>query len=112
MSYVIILNSCLSLNSVMEYGDRYEIWVMKNYGVKESWVKQFVFNTWISRSLMLPVVLQSGKISYNSKLKGMVYVSDDHIEPGFCEQMKSLEGLQVFRSSYSHSTPCFQSCQG
>ncbi|XP_062104838.1 F-box protein At3g07870-like [Humulus lupulus] len=46
-----ILRGCLSVGLCVNYG-KLEIWVMKEYGVKESWVKEFNIASYVPKSLL------------------------------------------------------------
>ncbi|KAG6604900.1 F-box protein, partial [Cucurbita argyrosperma subsp. argyrosperma] len=48
--HLVILNGCLSAAVYCTYG-KMEIWVMKEYGVKESWVKSFNIGTYMPKAL-------------------------------------------------------------
>ncbi|OMO75816.1 hypothetical protein COLO4_25857 [Corchorus olitorius] len=42
---LVVLRGCLSAGSYHENYEQLEIWVMKEYGVKESWIKEFSIGT-------------------------------------------------------------------
>ncbi|XP_073120258.1 F-box protein At3g07870-like [Henckelia pumila] len=51
---LVVLNDCLTMVSYSQWNtERCEIWVMKEYGVKESWTKQFVVEPYCSISPFL-----------------------------------------------------------
>ncbi|VFQ66212.1 unnamed protein product [Cuscuta campestris] len=59
---VIVLDSCLCLGCFSQRNGSVtmDVWIMKEYGVKESWVKQFVI---VTNELCVPIVqLDKGKI--------------------------------------------------
>lgn len=56
--HLVILNGCLSSAVYCSYG-KMEIWVMKEYGVKESWVKSFNIGSYMPR-----VLKQEAEVSF------------------------------------------------
>lgn len=84
-----IFNSDLTFSCVNKHGNVCEIWVMKDYGVKESWVKQFVFQRLDHWSLFMPVLqLDENKILVTSIFGRTLWVGD--IKSGLCDLIKVL----------------------
>ncbi|GMI66269.1 F-Box Protein92 [Hibiscus trionum] len=48
---LVVLRGCLSAVSFEDDNEELEIWVMKEYGVRESWVKEFSIGAYVSRLL-------------------------------------------------------------
>ncbi|XP_038901410.1 F-box protein At3g07870 [Benincasa hispida] len=60
--HLVILNDCLSAAVYCSHG-KMEIWVMKQYGVKESWVKSFNIGSYMPKALKQEATEMSFKVS-------------------------------------------------
>ncbi|XP_023511779.1 F-box protein At3g07870-like [Cucurbita pepo subsp. pepo] len=60
--HLVILNGCLSAAVYCTHG-KMEIWVMEQYGVKESWVKRFNIGTYMPKSIKQEASEISFKVS-------------------------------------------------
>ncbi|GKU87423.1 hypothetical protein SLEP1_g1820 [Rubroshorea leprosula] len=112
-----ILGECLYLTDIVSY-DRFEVWVMKEYGVQDSWTKEFVIENqglyvW-PRGLYQPIkYLQNGDVlmfhpsnafaAYNPSKKGfrcsMSEIWEDNEALHFVEEDKTKE-LDSYWISY------------
>ncbi|KAL4362268.1 hypothetical protein GQ457_04G024960 [Hibiscus cannabinus] len=61
---LVVLRGCLSAVSFDEENKELEIWVMKEYGVRESWVKEFSIGACVPRSLQA----NDEQVSLNSSM--------------------------------------------
>ncbi|KDP30857.1 hypothetical protein JCGZ_13800 [Jatropha curcas] len=68
--HLVVLKGCLSAGVYCNYG-RIEIWVMKEYNVKESWVKEYSIGSYMPKGLKQNLERPFLKIWKNS-LKGRV----------------------------------------
>ncbi|CAN0927223.1 F-box protein At3g07870 [Linum grandiflorum] len=70
---LVAVRSCLAAAVYCNYG-RLEIWVMKEYNVKESWVKEFSIGAYMPKGLKQNVEIRSCKIWRTGGFNGRVRV--------------------------------------
>ncbi|PON46501.1 F-box domain containing protein [Parasponia andersonii] len=105
LAYLAVLRGCLSIGLYVNYG-KLEIWVMKEYGLNESWAKEFNIGSYVPKALELGLerssmisriakrrsfnrvlyVLKNGKILLEYKCKALVLYdpkTEDFKDVGF-----------------------------
>ncbi|XP_021774924.1 F-box protein At3g07870-like isoform X1 [Chenopodium quinoa] len=89
---VSVFNSCLCFSSMSENCSQCEIWLMKEYGVKDSWVKQYVFQVDSHRMPLLQLDTGETLVSYRNGVR--LGVCDG--ESGKCKRVQVL-GLSSYK---------------
>lgn len=81
---VSVYDSCLCFSSMSENCGQFEIWIMKEYGVKDSWVKQFVFEVDSHRMPLLQMGSGDILVSYRNGIR----LGACDIESGLCKRVQ------------------------
>ncbi|XP_076918370.1 F-box protein At3g07870-like [Bidens hawaiensis] len=89
-----VLNGCLGQSDTYDF-NQFTIWVMKEYGIKESWRKEVVIQEGISpdldRVMWEPVYLLESLKDGNIL---MIYYEDELLK--YCPEKKTVEKIEIF----------------